>query len=105
MVSRFLKGFTGQSDSGGKRPAERGEAVEYQGLVIRPAPEREGQQWRIAGVIIKKGEDVDQERTFTRADTVASREDAETLSVRKAKQIIDERGSDLFGDGNAKGRA
>ena len=104
FVSRFLKGFTGQSDGGKNRSAERGDAVDYKDLVICPAPEREGQQWRIAGVIIKKSGDADLERTFTRADTVASREEAMTISVRKGKQIIDERGSGLFGDGKETGR-
>ena len=45
------------------------------------------------------------ERAFTRADTVATREEAETLSVLKARQIIDQRGVALFGDGKATGRA
>ena len=104
LVSRFLKGLTGQSDGGEKRTAARGEAVSYEGLDIHPAPEREGQQWRIAGVIVKKDGDVEQERLFTRADTVSSREEAETISVNKGKQIIDERGSSLFADGKPSGR-
>ena len=104
MVSRFFKGLTGQSDGGEKQPAERGEGVAYEGLVIHPAPEREGGQWRVAGVITKEDGDVHLERAFTRADTVASREEAETLSVNKGKQIINERGSALFDDGKATGR-
>ena len=104
LVSRFLKGLTGQSDGGAKSPAKRGEGVAYQEFVIHPAPEREGGQWRVAGVIVKTGGDADQERSFTRADTVASREEAETLSVNKGKQIVDERGSSLFADGKATGR-
>ena len=53
----------------------------YKELVVHPAPEREGNQWRIARVIIKQSGDVEMERTFTRAATVATREEAETLSV------------------------
>ena len=104
FVSRFLKGLTGGSSSG-DGPAERGEAVAYKDLVIYPAPVREGQQWRIAGVILKQGGDGELERTFTRADTVATREEAETLSVSKARQIIDQRGADLFADGEPTGYA
>ena len=66
---------------------------------------REGQQWRVAGIIIKQSGDVEFERAFTRADTIATREEAETLSVRKARQIIDERGAALFDDGEATGTA
>ena len=104
FVSRLLKGLSGGS-SAGDRPAERGEAVVYQELVIHPAPEREGNQWRVAGVIVKQSGHDEMERIFTRADTVATREEAETLSVRKARQIIDERGAALFSDGKATGRA
>ncbi len=104
FVSRFLKGLSGQSDDGETPAAKRGEAVAYKGLAIHPAPEREGQQWRVAGVISKESEDAGQERAFRRADTCASWEEAVIFSVRKGKQIIDERGSSLFGDGQATGR-
>ena len=104
FVSRLLKGLAGGS-SAGDGPAERGEAVAYKDLVIHPAPEREGQQWRIAGVIVKQCGEGELERAFTRADTVATREEAETLSILKARQIIDERGAGLFADGKATGRA
>lgn len=104
FVTRLLKGLSGGSSTG-DGPAERGEAVVYKELVIHPAPVREGNQWRVAGVIVKQSGNVEMERTFTRADTVATREEAEALSVRKAQQIIDERGAALFGDGQATGRA
>ena len=104
FVSRLLKGLTGGS-SAGESPAERGDAVAYKELVIHPAPVREGQQWRIAGVIVKQSGEGELERAFTRADTIASREEAETLSVRKAQQIIDERGASLFADGKETGHA
>ena len=103
FVSRLLKGLSGGS-SAGDQPAERGEAVAYKELVIHPAPEREGNQWRVAGVIVKQSGNDEMERIFTRADTVATREEAESLSVRKARQIIDERGAALFSDGEATGR-
>ena len=105
FVSRLLKGLTGGSSAGDGPAAGRGEAVAYKDLVIFPAPVREGQQWRVAGVILKQGGDGELERAFTRADTVATREEAETLSVSKARQIIDQRGADLFADGEPTGYA
>ena len=105
FVSRFLKSLTGRSGGEEERPAGSEEGVAYKELVIHPAPEREGQQWRIAGTIIKQREEGDWERTFTRADTFTTHEDAVAHSVRKGKQIIDERGSRLFDDGKAAGRA
>ena len=104
FVSRLLKGLSGGS-SAGDGPAERGEAVVYKELVIHPAPERDGNRWRVAGVIVKQSGNVEMERVFTRADTFATREEAEILSVQKARQIIDERGAALFADGKAAGRA
>ena len=104
FVSRLLKGLAGGS-SAGDGPAGRGEAVAYKELVIHPAPEREGQQWRVAGVIVKQCGEGELERAFTRAETVATREEGETLSILKAWQIIDERSADLFVDGKATGRA
>ena len=104
FVSRLLKGLTGGS-SAGDGPAERGEAVAYKDLVIYSAPVRERQQLRVAGVILKQGGDGELERAFTRADTVTTREEAETLSVGKARQIIDQRGAGLFADGEPTGYA
>lgn len=84
---------------------QRGEPVSYEGLIIHAAPEREGDRWRLAGVIIKKVGDRNLERTFVRADTFSSAEDAEVFAIRKAKQIIDEQGSRLFSNDEASGRA
>ncbi len=85
--------------------AQRGEPVSYSGLIIRAAPERTGDQWRLAGVIIKQDGDRALERTYLRADTFSTREEAETFAVRKGKQIIDEQGARLFADGELSGRA
>ncbi len=98
FVSRFLERLAGQ-------PGGSVETVAYKALEIHPAPEREGQQWRIAGAIVRQREDGASKRTFTRADTFTTHEDAVTHTVRKGKQIIDERGSKLFDDGKATGRA
>ena len=45
------------------------------------------------------------ERIFQRADTFASREDAAAFTITKGKQVIDQRGDDLFADGAPSGRA
>ena len=104
MASFFKKLFGGgaASDSG---TAERGDPVSYEGLVIRAAPLPAEGQWRLAGVIVKPAEDGDLERDFVRADTFASREEAESFTIRKGKQIIDEQGDKLFASGEKTGRA
>lgn len=105
MASFFSKLFGGGKAASDDGPAPRGDPVPYEGFTIRPAPERAGDQWRLVGVIIKQGEEGELERTFLRADTFASREDAEAQAIRKGKQIIDEQGERLFADGAATGRA
>ena len=105
ILTRLFKGLAGKSDGDDGQRAGGDRAEAYAGFLIHPAPEREGQQWRIAGVITEHRDEGDRERTFTRADTFATHEEAVTSSVRKAKQIIDERGAQLFADGAATGRA
>jgi hypothetical protein len=75
---------------------DAGEAVEYKGYVIRPAARREGAQWLTVGMISKTVGDEVKEHHFIRADTYSSKQDADACSVVKAKQIIDEKGDDLF---------
>lgn len=103
FLSRLFGGGGAARDAGGSGAA--GESVAYQGLTIRPVPERAGGQWRLAGIIVKQTEAGALERTFLRSDLFASREDAESFAVTKAKQIIDERGESLFADGAKTGRA
>ena len=78
-----------------------GRAVEYKGYTIRPEPRREGSQWLTAGVIAKRFADEVKEQHFIRADKHGAKEAADDFSITKAKQIIDEKGDRLFGDGPA----
>ncbi|MGF1610705.1 MAG: HlyU family transcriptional regulator [Kiloniellales bacterium] len=73
-----------------------GEAVDYKGFSIRPAPRREGSQWLTAGVITKQIGDELKEQHFIRADFFSSKEEADSCALRKARQIIDEQGEKLF---------
>jgi hypothetical protein len=103
MASFFSKLFGGGKSQVDKTPAQ-GDPIEYGGLIIRAAPIADGGQWRLAGVLIKKSSGGQLQRDFVRADVIGNREEAEELSVRKAKQIIDERGENLFADGAETGR-
>lgn len=104
MASFFSRLFGGKTDkAAGGGPGERGDPVTYNDVVIRAAPMRRDGQWLLAGVIIKSSGDENLERTFIRADTFASKEEAETAAIRKAKQIVDERGKSLFADGAEAG--
>ena len=102
-MSIFSKLFGGNSDDDVATPA-RGEAVKYEGFLIEPELLAEGDQWRLAGVIVKETETGRLERTFVRAETFSSRKDADTYAVRKGQQIINEQGERLFISGDEKGR-
>lgn len=78
------------------------ESVEYKDCLISPTPIKEGNQYRTAGTISDRSSNEAQasqatrETRFIRADNHSSREQAVEHCVTKAKQIIDERGANLF---------
>ena len=104
MTSFFSRLF-GKAATSDTEASVAPEAIEYEGYSIRATPQRAGDQWRLAGVIIKSSACGDLRREFIRADTFASRDDAEQFAIRKGKQIVDEQGSRLFADGAATGPA
>ncbi|MEO4000404.1 HlyU family transcriptional regulator [Mesorhizobium sp. CAU 1732] len=95
-MSFWKKLFGGAgAESGTQEPA--GEPVEHKGFSIRATPFTEGGQYQTCGVISKEiGGDV-KEHTFIRADRFASKDDAVDVTLRKARQIIDEQGERIFG--------
>ncbi|HLS68928.1 MAG TPA: HlyU family transcriptional regulator [Kiloniellales bacterium] len=106
MASFLSRLFGGGSSAKPEAAApKRDEAVEYKGFLIQAAPEQQDGQWRVAGVIRKVNADGEQERILQRADSFATREDAAAFTIVKGKQVIDQRGDDLFADGAASGRA
>ena len=85
----------GASAGGGKERMERiGEYAVY------ATPMKEGGQWRLSGRIENDGPEGLMVRRFIRADLFSSQDDAIETTFRKAKQIIDQHGVGLFGDGS-----
>lgn len=75
---------------------------EYKGFTIRATPMSVGSEYQLAGRIEK---DVDGElkvHDFVRADRLSSRDEAASFALAKARQIIDEQGNGLFGQGGPK---
>ena len=95
-----MKGILGRlfGGGGGRGPGEAtpGEAVEYNGFRIRPAPYQNGGQYQTAGTIEKDFPDGTREHRFIRAETHASKDEAATFAIAKGRQIIDERGDKIF---------
>lgn len=88
--SRFFGGKTAKSPA--SAPSE-----EHKGFRITPKPIHEGGRYRIAARIEKEIAGVSRIHDLVRADTVASMDEARTLSLAKARQVIDEQGERLFG--------
>lgn len=90
LFSRLFGSKSGTSDSS---DAAAGKAEEHKGFRITPKPIREGSQFRVAARIEKDG----RVHELIRADTMASQDEALSLSLSKARQMIDEQGEGLFG--------
>ena len=72
------------------------EPIEYNGYLIYPEPQMEGGQFRIAGRICKKSNDITQTHHFIRSDILPSRTDTETFMLKKAQMFIDQTGDRMF---------
>ncbi len=97
MASFFSKLFGRGGDSAPAKVAEETEA--YNDLLLVAAPVAEGGQYRLAGRIEKRDGERVLTRTFIRADLFSSRDDTVAATFRKARQIADQHGASLFGDG------
>jgi hypothetical protein len=100
IMSRILSMFTGGSSSAAQAPAA--DPQTYKDCQIHAAPLAEGGQYRLAGRIEREVDGRLLERSFIRADVFSSRDDAIDGTFRKARQIIDQNGPSLFGDGAEK---
>ncbi len=91
-MSLFSKLFGG---GGGSGPAREPEI--YKDFRITPDPQSGPGGYRLGARIEKEIDGETKTHHLVRADTVQSAEDAETYSVQKAKQVIDEQGDGIFG--------
>ena len=71
--------------------------VEYKGFLIRPAPFVEDGQYQTCGIITRQVGGELREHRFIRADRFAAKDDAVDVTLRKARQLIDEQGERIFG--------
>lgn len=81
---------------GATREEPAAEAVEHKGFLIRPVPFVEDGQHQTCGMISKEIDGEMKEHRFIRADRFASRDDAIEVTLRKARQLIDEQGEQIF---------
>jgi len=65
---------------------------EYKGFVIEASPLDESPMFRVNGTILKD----EKVHTFIRADQLPSKEACADEMIRKAKQMIDQQGENIF---------
>jgi hypothetical protein len=101
-MSGFFSKIFGAFTGGSRETPAKAEQMQMIGdYRVFATPMRDGAQYRLAGRIeVQKGEEL-LVRRFIRADLFASEDDAVEVTFRKAKQIIDQHGASLFGDGVA----
>ncbi|KIC46694.1 hypothetical protein RA28_02665 [Ruegeria sp. ANG-S4] len=88
-MSLFSKLF-----GGGEKSAP--EPVSYKGFEIFPDLMAEGRKFRLLARIEKTIDGDRKTYSVIRADVFDSREQAESFSIAKAKQVIDEQGERIF---------
>ena len=71
---------------------------EHHGMdfTITPNPQREGSQYRLAGIISKEIDGEVKSHHLIRADMFGSADECGEACIRKAKQVIKEQGDRLF---------
>jgi len=97
MVLHFLRALISRkafkADS-----ATNAEPVSYAGYTIVATPRKVAAGWTTEGNISKEIGGTLKSQHFIRVDTHGDRNDAISLSIQKAKKIIDEQGGALFKD-------
>ncbi|KPA23097.1 Transcriptional activator HlyU [Shimia sp. SK013] len=91
-MSLFKRLFGG----GGEAPSPKAESQEYAGFTITPTPIAEGGQFRVSARIEALIDGEEKRHELIRADVIRDLDEATDMSVRKAKQLIDQMGNALF---------
>lgn len=71
--------------------------VEHKGFTIRPAPFVEDGQYQVCAIVTREIDGEVKEHRLIRADRFVSKDDAVEVTMRKARQTIDEQGDRIFG--------
>jgi hypothetical protein len=94
----FLKKLFGGGSTPGPEAAPAA-TTEHAGFTIKATPYQEGGQWQMCGIIEKDMDGELKSHRFIRADRFPDREQAAEFTTAKARQIIDQMGDRVFGQG------
>jgi hypothetical protein len=94
MIFDLLKRLGGSVPKEAEAPVES--PVEYEGYTITPTPMKDASGWRVAARIAREIDGELRTHEMIRADVFGERAFVVEISLRKARQCIDERGERLF---------
>ena len=91
-------GFFSKLFGGSSEPAAPSVAATemIDGVTVEATPMPEGGQFRLAARLSKEVDGELREHALIRADLFQSREEAASMAIRKARQVIAEQGERLF---------
>jgi hypothetical protein len=93
-MSFFKKLFGGGSGSSGS--AKPLAETDYNGFHIATTPMDEGGQFRVCAIITREIDGEAKTHKLIRADMCSTAQEASDMAMRKAQQMIDERGDGIF---------
>ena len=93
-MSFFKRLFGGGNSTEASKPAAE---AEHKGFQIIATPQSEGGQYRLHGVISKSVDGETKSHTLIRADLFPDADQCAEVTIRKARQVIDEQGERIFG--------
>lgn len=100
-MSFFKKLFGLGGAAGGENSADAasGPSQMIEGFTVTATPYENNGRWQLCGVIAKEIGGERKEQRFIRADTFATREEAETMVFFKARQMIEQMGERVLASG------
>lgn len=95
-MSFWKKIFGGGDNDSSVGTGSAGPHEEYKGFVIRASLVPAGSEYQLSGSIEKEVGGVLQRHDFVRADRFSSKDEAQSFTLAKGRQIIDEQGEAVF---------
>lgn len=96
MVNKLLRRLLGGDKEAPAAAAEVAARETYKGCELEAVPVQDAGRWRVAGAVVKTIDGVEKRHEFVRADTFPERDDAVTVSLTKARLLVDQLGDKLF---------
>ncbi|MDD9908078.1 MAG: HlyU family transcriptional regulator [Ahrensia sp.] len=90
----FFKRLLGKAEEASAKPAAQ---ESYKGFDIVATPQSDGGQYRLHGTISKQVDGEVKQHVLIRADLFPDTKQCAEVTLRKAKQVIDEQGDRLLG--------